>query len=101
MFLWRWRENILQTTIAASLFVGLVFVGYDRFNALQTKPTLLTEAIIYNSNDLVGANGSLNAEAHASRLPGTIESTWTVSSGFRSPDGVRKRVYLINGILFF
>lgn len=39
----------------------------------------------------------LSPEEHIFRRPTTISSTWVISSGLRAPDGVSKRVYLING----
>lgn len=39
----------------------------------------------------------LHAAAHIHREPKLIEHDWTVSQGLRSPDGVEKLVYLING----
>lgn len=41
----------------------------------------------------------LHPEEHIYREPKTIYYDWSVASGFRSPDGVKKRVYLINGKL--
>lgn len=41
----------------------------------------------------------LHPEDHVYRPPKTIEFNWTVSSGMRRPDGVVKKVYLINGVL--
>lgn len=39
----------------------------------------------------------LHPEDHVSRGPVEIVHHWNITSGFRSPDGVRKRVYLVNG----
>lgn len=39
----------------------------------------------------------LHPKDHIQRLPTTITHHWTVTKGYRSPDGVRKLVYLING----
>ncbi|KAM6511313.1 hypothetical protein FALCPG4_016315 [Fusarium falciforme] len=38
----------------------------------------------------------LHPEEHASRPPTTLAFNWTISAGLRSPDGVEKRVYLVN-----
>ncbi|KAM0240797.1 hypothetical protein ACHAP5_007832 [Fusarium lateritium] len=38
----------------------------------------------------------LHAHEHTSRPPTTLVSSWNVTAGLRSPDGVEKRVYLIN-----
>ena len=39
----------------------------------------------------------LHPEEHIYRSADIVEHWWSISTGFRSPDGVRKRVYLING----
>ena len=40
----------------------------------------------------------LHPEDHVDRDTATIRVQWNVTKGFRSPDGVRKSVYLINGM---
>jgi hypothetical protein len=42
----------------------------------------------------------LNSWEHVSRSPMLIEHHWIITSGLRRPDGVKKRVFLINGIPF-
>jgi hypothetical protein len=39
----------------------------------------------------------LHPEDHRLRDAGIITLHWTITSDFRAPDGVKKRVYLING----
>ncbi|KAL6355471.1 hypothetical protein LRP88_11062 [Fusarium phalaenopsidis] len=38
----------------------------------------------------------LHPEEHTSRPPTTLTFNWTISAGLRLPDGVQKRVYLVN-----
>ncbi|KAK5688636.1 hypothetical protein LTS10_000614 [Elasticomyces elasticus] len=38
----------------------------------------------------------LHPEDHAFRPPTVLEHNWTISTGFRRPDGVLKQVYLVN-----
>ncbi|WZH45866.1 multicopper oxidase-domain-containing protein [Fusarium acuminatum] len=38
----------------------------------------------------------LHAQEHTSRPPTTLVFNWNVTAGLRSPDGVEKRVYLVN-----
>ncbi|KAI8711503.1 hypothetical protein NCS52_01414100 [Fusarium sp. LHS14.1] len=38
----------------------------------------------------------LHPEEHAFRPPTTLTFNWTITAGLRSPDGVQKRVYLVN-----
>jgi hypothetical protein len=40
---------------------------------------------------------ALKPQDHSSRLPRILEFNWTITAGLRSPDGVQKRVYLVNG----
>jgi hypothetical protein len=42
---------------------------------------------------------TLSPQEHVYRAPKTIHHVWKITTGFRAPDGVRKRVYLINGWL--
>ncbi|KAL2391109.1 ferro-O2-oxidoreductase [Blastomyces gilchristii SLH14081] len=39
----------------------------------------------------------LHPEAHIYRTVRTIRLNWTVTAGYRRPDGVLKRIYLVNG----
>jgi hypothetical protein len=41
----------------------------------------------------------LHPEDHVGREPRTINLHWDITQDYRSPDGVRKLVYLINGVL--
>lgn len=41
---------------------------------------------------------SLHPEYHATRPPKNVTLDWRVSAAMRSPDGVRKRVYLVNDV---
>ena len=40
---------------------------------------------------------SLTPQDHVQRQPRTIHLVWNITSDLRAPDGVTKRVYLING----
>lgn len=41
----------------------------------------------------------LHPELHINREPTTLRFDWNISTGFLEPDGVRKRIYLVNGML--
>lgn len=41
----------------------------------------------------------LHPELHIDREPTTLRFDWNISTGFLEPDGVRKRIYLVNGML--
>ncbi|PGH00992.1 hypothetical protein AJ79_08056 [Helicocarpus griseus UAMH5409] len=60
--------------------------------------------VVFSSSDervldsfLLSATDELQPEAHIYRAETTIRLNWTVTAGYLRPDGVRKRVYLING----
>ena len=38
----------------------------------------------------------LDQNSHIDRIPTNLTYQWRISAGYRSPDGVTKRVYLIN-----
>ncbi|KAF5987570.1 putative multicopper oxidase [Fusarium bulbicola] len=49
------------------------------------------------SDDATGHLGyRLHPQDHARRPPTTLTLNWTITTGTRSPDGVEKRVYLVN-----
>ncbi|KAM0490723.1 hypothetical protein ACHAP8_011268 [Fusarium lateritium] len=59
---------------------------------------------IYGAQEQVSETGQdtplgyrLHAQEHTSRPPKTLVYSWNITAGIRSPDGVEKRVYLING----
>ncbi|TVY84216.1 Oxidoreductase ptaE [Lachnellula suecica] len=45
--------------------------------------------------DMLGMK--LHPERHVARKPRTITLHWNITSELRSPDGVKKRIYLVNG----
>jgi hypothetical protein len=45
--------------------------------------------------------GVLHPEYHVFREAKTLYFDWTVTTGFREPDGLRRRVYLVNGMSLF
>lgn len=77
--------------MAALIVVSLLSV----FGAIITS---------YGAREQFSENGQdtplayrLHAQEHKSRPPTTLVFSWNVTAGLRSPDGVEKRVYLING----
>lgn len=61
-------------------------------------------AILHTSRTRPSDNGEskhlgylLHPQTHASRPLTTLVFNWTITSGLRSPDGVQKQVYLVNG----
>ncbi|KAF4947150.1 hypothetical protein FGADI_10606 [Fusarium gaditjirri] len=79
---WRW--------IAALIMVALL-------SAIGVVVTLYGPASSPPSDDATGHLAyRLHPEDHASRPPTTLTFNWTIITGIRSPDGVEKRVYLVN-----
>src|SRR5580700_11358235 len=91
----------IQAVIAVVLLVLLVLWS---FSGVLTEPRsnifpfLRQPARHAADNETVGI--LLHPEDHSARNVQVIELQWTVTAGFRAPDGVRKRVYLINGKRF-
>jgi hypothetical protein len=64
----------------------------DWIAPIQTRP----------SQDLSATNRpriELHPEDHVYRQPVTHHLDWRITSGQRRPDGVLKKIYLINGVL--
>jgi FtsP/CotA-like multicopper oxidase with cupredoxin domain len=82
------RRILLALLILAVLSTALYFSNHwfsttfiDRSDNLSTQ----------------SLDRTLHPEEHVNRSAITINLRWFVSVGFRSPDGVKRRVYLING----
>ena len=54
-------------------------------------------SLIFRGSDSVRPRIQLHPEAHAYRQPVTQHLEWLVTSDYLRPDGVLKRVYLVNG----
>ncbi|KAE8443035.1 hypothetical protein EG329_002429 [Mollisiaceae sp. DMI_Dod_QoI] len=50
----------------------------------------------YAQESMLGIH--LHPEDHVQRAPRTVTYYWNITAGFRSPDGVKKLVYLVNGL---
>jgi Multicopper oxidase len=89
--------------------IGLTFAVFVLFTITITSSSTLFRSFSYFStlnhvqnsvnnidgqDDMVGIR--LRPEDHVSRPPDTIIRSWNVTTGFRSPDGVKKLVYLVN-----
>lgn len=91
------RSQIYLTTtlllLAITFYVSIYF-GTISQALLSTHFDLGGESSAYQPPNLALV---LHPEDHVYRQPETIRYVWNITSGFRSPDGVKKRVYLING----
>ncbi|EGU84191.1 hypothetical protein FOXB_05300 [Fusarium oxysporum f. sp. conglutinans Fo5176] len=79
---WRWITALIVVALLSAIGVVVVLHG-PLSNQL--------------SDDATGHLGyRLHPQSHASRPPTTQSFNWTITAGTRSPDGVEKRVYLVN-----
>lgn len=88
--------------------VGSVFAAFLLFAILLSSSSILYNSSLlpspfeaeedaiddYSQESMLGIR--LNPEEHRPRPPTTIVHYWNITSGYRSPDGARKLVYLIN-----
>ncbi|KIW76134.1 hypothetical protein Z517_10879 [Fonsecaea pedrosoi CBS 271.37] len=96
--------NIKSAGYLFGLFLFLL-VSALLLNPLDGDPRLLKGDHDIFGHGLPGhgqTNGDtaikLHPEVHASRPPTTLTFNWEITKGYRYPDGVRKEVYLINGL---
>lgn len=55
---------------------------------------------VLNFDNRIYENGQLRPEDHIYRGAVTQTLNWSITAGQRRPDGVNKRVYLVNGMFF-
>ncbi|KAF5591171.1 L-ascorbate oxidase [Fusarium subglutinans] len=80
-----WRCLAALIVVALLSAIGVVVVSFQ--GSLSNRLT----------DDATGYLGyRLHPEDHARRPPTTLTLNWTITTGTRSPDGVEKRVYLVN-----
>ncbi|RMD42634.1 hypothetical protein DV735_g2484, partial [Chaetothyriales sp. CBS 134920] len=77
-----------------SFFAAVLVVNGDALRLVFSKPTAATGSAESHPSKNVAIQ--LKPEDHIFRAPSTLEFNWDITKGFRSPDGVRKEVYLIN-----
>ncbi|KAF5603210.1 L-ascorbate oxidase [Fusarium pseudocircinatum] len=79
---WKWIAALIVVALLSAIGILVALHGLS-----SSRP----------SDDATGHLGyRLHPEDHASRPPTTISFNWTITAGTRSPDGVEKRVYLVN-----
>ncbi|KAJ4154434.1 hypothetical protein NW765_015192 [Fusarium oxysporum] len=79
---WRWITALIVVALLSA--IGVVVVSHGPLSNQL-------------SDDATGHLGyRLHPQSHASRPPTTQSFNWTITAGTRSPDGVEKRVYLVN-----
>ncbi|KAH8802980.1 multicopper oxidase family protein [Xylogone sp. PMI_703] len=106
----RERYGILQQTPGRGTFLALVFgslcliiiivaTGLQRPARYSTLLDFIQHTGAYSPETEVEKYVSidLHPEDHIYRPPTTITLNWTVTSDYHWPDGVRKKVYMVNG----
>jgi FtsP/CotA-like multicopper oxidase with cupredoxin domain len=95
---WLWHLGLVFSvfmliTLSISSFEALFqFLTTSRIsNAAHTESASHSDG----QKQMLGIQ--LHPEDHASRAPKTITHHWNITSDYRSPDGVKKEVYLVNG----
>jgi hypothetical protein len=85
----------LCSSLAACLVILLVYIGSSGNGPFQplTFPSKKYEA----ANNSISSVLQLHPEDHIFREPRVQSLNWHITSGHRRPDGVKKRVFLING----
>lgn len=79
---WRWIAALIVVALLSA--IGVVVALYGPSSSPPGDDT--TSHLGYR----------LHPEDHTTRPPTTQYFNWTIAAGSRSPDGVEKRVYLVN-----
>jgi len=96
------RNKWLQPLSLAFLVLLLLTIAarsswtlYESFSYFASQKIGLGATKDVGSHDeMLGIR--LHPEDHVSRPPTTVTHVWNITSGYRSPDGVKKKVYLVN-----
>jgi hypothetical protein len=86
-------------TLFSLLFTSMVLflATYRRYGTVPVNSIFgLHQAPASNSRDVTMM---LQPNEHVRRPATTITHHWNITKGYRSPDGVHKLVYLINGMM--
>ncbi|TVY39252.1 Laccase [Lachnellula subtilissima] len=92
------RTSYLLASLLISCLLSFGFSYKELFPSPKIFQKIQPEFL---EDDIFGKPGisiPLHPERHISRAPTTIKLYWEITQGYRSPDGVRKLVYLINGL---
>ncbi|RFN44680.1 multicopper oxidase [Fusarium flagelliforme] len=81
-----------STQLRASLVTIILVLAIGLVTILHTKTVRPTD-----NGEPEHLAYLLHPQENASRPPTTLVFNWTITSGFKSPDGVVKQVYLVNG----
>ncbi|KAJ3490762.1 hypothetical protein NLG97_g5718 [Lecanicillium saksenae] len=81
-WLWLWLLAAILTVGVISTSIWHYAVSSPRTNMQPKEPQLAID---------------LHPEDHMFRQPKTLTFQWNITSGYLSPDGTRKQIYLVNG----
>ena len=85
--------TLVVLVLVLVLVSGVLYNTIDAYLPRGLRYGLLTPQRESNLEHL------LTPQDHVNRAPNTVHYVWKITTGFRAPDGVRKKVYLINGSL--
>jgi hypothetical protein len=91
---WSTASTVL---VLASLLLFALYVSAGRWKGAQSHIGDFLAGPNDEPAEIPSLGIVLHPENHRSRDAGIITLHWTITSDFRAPDGVKKRVYLING----
>jgi FtsP/CotA-like multicopper oxidase with cupredoxin domain len=97
------RSSWIRPLSLAFITIFFATIAFSSFTILFVKPSLQSLVLDAFSNSENGINEGrilgieLHPEDHVFRKPKTITHHWTITSASRSPDGVKKDIYLVNG----
>lgn len=107
-----WKRRCVQLSVAAVLITVILYcLLWSRFSSagtwspdeFRTGSRPVSEGSndpgtsVQSSTDLKNFSILLHPEEHTQREARRIELRWNISTGMRRPDGVSKRVFLVNG----
>ncbi|KKZ63416.1 hypothetical protein EMCG_02303 [[Emmonsia] crescens] len=85
-----------RTYLATAIIFLILLVGFLGALRIPNSPSYSPEDQVLGQS-LHPSTQKLHPEAHIYRPATTIHLNWTVTAGYRRPDGVLKRIYLLNG----
>ena len=96
----RTRLNKTTSSLLIALLVSSTFLSvftYQKYSVsrLNLALGLSHDSTSYNREFTI----ELHPENNTRRPPTTVTHDWKITKGYRSPDGVHRLVYLINGTL--
>lgn len=88
----------LAALLLSSLAVITLTYGTSRFGLHADFRIPITASQDEHASVAEDLTIALHPAEHALREPRVLSLSWKITKGYRSPDGVKKLVYLINGI---